>query len=74
MLPDNVVHVFGTLCSRGTLDEEGNPKPTWQYVILNFFHNFHWKMSQIITTWGLAVAREAMASREARVAAILNFA
>jgi len=49
VLPDNVVHVFGTLCSRGTLDDEGNPKPTW----------------------GLAVAREAMASREARVAAIL---
>jgi len=49
VLPDNVVHVFGTLCSRGTLDDdEGNPKPTC----------------------GLAVAREATARREARVAAI----
>jgi hypothetical protein len=29
-LPDRVVHVFGTLCSRAcTLDpDEGNPKPT----------------------------------------------
>jgi len=49
VLPDNVVHVFGTLCSRGTLDgDEGNPKPTW----------------------GFAVAREATARRETRVAAI----
>jgi hypothetical protein len=49
VLPDKVEHVFGTLCSRGcTLDDEGNPKPTW----------------------GLAVAREATARREARVAAI----
>jgi len=49
VLPDNVVHVFGTLCSRGRLDDdEGNPKPTW----------------------GLAVTREAMVRREARVAAI----
>jgi len=49
VLPDNVVHVFGTLCSRGRLDDdEGNPKPTW----------------------GLAVAREEMARREARVVAI----
>jgi len=47
VLPDCVVHVFGTLCSRG-LEEDGNPKPTW----------------------GLAEAREAMASREARVVAI----
>jgi len=47
VLPDNVVHVFGTLCSRA-VDEDGNPKPTW----------------------GLAVARVAMASRDARVAAI----
>jgi len=30
VLPDNVVHVFGTLCSKGKLDDdEGNPKPTW---------------------------------------------
>jgi hypothetical protein len=49
--PDKVEHVFGTLCSRGcTLDDEGNPKPTW----------------------GLAVAREATASREARVATIFS--
>jgi len=53
VLPDNVVHVFGTLCSRGTLDDdEGNPKPTC----------------------GLAVAREATARRETRVATILFFA
>ena len=32
MLPDKVVHVFGTLCSRKVEEEEeGNPKPTWQY-------------------------------------------
>ena len=33
MLPDNVVHVFGTLCSREVEveEEEGKPKPTWRY-------------------------------------------
>jgi len=34
VLPDNVVHVFGTLCSRGRLDDdEGNPKPTWGLAV-----------------------------------------
>jgi len=29
VLPDNVVHVFGTLCSRKVEEEEeGKPKPT----------------------------------------------
>jgi len=31
VLPDNVVHVFGTLCSREVEEEEeeeGKPKPT----------------------------------------------
>ena len=34
MLPDNVVHVLGTLCSREVVEEEeeeGKPKPTWRY-------------------------------------------
>ena len=34
MPPDKVVHVFGTLCSREVVEEEGEegkPKPTWRY-------------------------------------------
>ena len=33
MLPDKVVHVFGTLCSKEVVEEEeeGKPKPTWRY-------------------------------------------
>ena len=34
MLPDKVVHVFGTLCSKEVeevVEEEGKPKPTWQH-------------------------------------------
>ena len=36
MLPDKVVHVFGTLCSKEVEEEEeeeeeGKPKPTWRY-------------------------------------------
>jgi len=34
VLPSSVVHVFGTLCSRGRAeDEEGNPKPTWGLAV-----------------------------------------
>ena len=71
VLPDKVEHVFGTLCSRGsTLDDEGNPKPTCQKMsILNLSHKIS-QFSVQVTTWGLAVAREATARREARVAAI----
>ena len=36
MLPDKVVHVFGTLCSKEVEEEEEEeeeekPKPTWRY-------------------------------------------
>ena len=78
VLPDCVVHVFGTLCSRGCDPEDGNPKPTCGNMTFNILwqHHYiypiwHYKMSWV-TTWGLAEAKEAMASREARVAAIFK--
>ena len=56
---------------RGIQNQPGNMSISI-FVLTKYFHNFHCKMSQL-RTWGLAVAREAMASREARVAAILYF-